>query len=813
MKRIYIWLMMFAFTQNVMAQISFSGKITDATSGEPVPAATIQLENTFIGTVSDFNGNFTLNRIREADTVYLLLSHLSYETQRVAVSATQNAEALQFALQAKSILSNEVVVSAIRADKSTPTTFTTVTQEEISKNNLGQDLPWLLDQTPSIVTTSDAGAGVGYTSMRIRGSDQTRINVTVNGIPLNDPESQGVFWVNMPDFASSIDNVQIQRGVGTSTNGAAAFGATVDLQTAQRNDSAYAELNNSYGSFNTWKHTLKAGTGLIKNKFAFDARLSRITSDGYVDRATSDLKSFFVSGAYYGKTTIVRANVFSGVEKTYQAWWGVPQDLLQTNRTYNYYNYPNETDNYQQDHYQLFVSQEITKKLLLNAAGHYTYGRGYYEQYRGPEYNNDLGFNSTQRFSAYGLENVIIGNDTITRTSLIRQRWLDNHFYGMTYSLKYDNLKKWNLTVGGAWNVYDGAHFGEIIWAQYASNGAMGHRFYDNKGLKKDRNMYAKWNYFPVKKIGLFLDVQYRNVDYSVVGTEIGQATLDVDVQYHFFNPKAGLSYKINQRNNLYASFAIGNREPVRRDFIDNPLNQDPQHETLRNLETGYQFASQKFSFVANYFLMHYKNQLVLTGELNDVGAFVRTNVPVSYRIGIELQAQWKIHRKFWWSANFTYSENKIKEFTEYLYVYDENYSVVDIEETILKNRDIALSPRFIGGSIFTYMPVKNIELAFITKYVGKQFLDNTQNEERQLNAYVVNNFRVVYRFVPKKNWMDEINFHLLLNNIFNTLYENNGYTLSEAYLNSDQSRSRVDYNYYYPQAGFNFMLGVGLKF
>jgi iron complex outermembrane recepter protein len=811
--RTTIIIIILAYVSSLQAQNVLKGKISDAQNQQPVTGVHVMIENTFIGTYSDADGNFILTKTPGTDSLVLLFSHISFIHKKQTILSSEMNEIVNVLLEKKSVLSDEVIVSSIRADKNVPTTFTEVNKTDIAKLNLGQDIAYLLDQTPSIVTTSDAGAGVGYTSMRIRGSDQTRINVTVNGIPLNDAESQNVFWVNMPDFASSTDNIQIQRGVGTSTNGAAAFGATVDLQTSKLNDSAYAEISNSYGSFNTWKNTVCIGTGLIKNKFSFDGRLSRISSDGYIDRATSDLKSYFISGSYYGKTTIVKLIHFSGKEKTYQAWCGVPQDSLETNRTYNYYNYPNETDNYRQDHYQLLLSQQIKKHFLLNIAGHYTRGAGYYEQYKGPEYNNDFGFNGKQSFSDYGLQNVIVGNDTITETSLIRRRQLDNHFYGFTHSLKYDNLKKFNATLGGGWNTYDGRHFGEIIWAEYTSNSVINQHFYDGNGLKKDLNVYIKANYSPVRKLNLFVDLQYRNVNYKISGTDIGFVPLNVNAGFHFFNPKAGISYRINSRHNIYTSFAIGNREPVRSDFTDNPNNKNPKHETLRNAEAGYQFAISKFTLNANYYLMHYKNQLVLTGELNDLGAPIRTNVPVSYRTGIELQTSWQIIKQLSWKVNFTYSSNKIREFNEVLYVYDENYSFVKNEIITHNKKDVSFSPNFIGASNISFVPVKNLELSFISKYVGKQYLDNTQNEERKLNGYFVSNFLAQYSLKFKKSVMDEIRFQILLNNIFNTLYENNGYTFSEVYLNPDNTKSRADYNYYYPQAGFNFFFGIGLFF
>lgn len=801
------------------AQISVSGKVTDARTSEPVPGAHVIVEQSFTGAYTDAEGMFSLQKVKPADTIVLLISHVSYEHTRFELIADKRGEQLNIVLQPKQIMSEQVIVSSIRADKYTPTTHTRVSREEIEKLNLGQDIPFLLDQTPNIVTTSDAGAGIGYTSMRIRGSDQTRINVTINGIPLNDAESQGVFWVDLPDLASSVENIQIQRGVGTSTNGAAAFGATVDLQTVHAADSAYAEWMNSFGSFNTVKNTLRLGSGLLKDKFSFDGRLSHIRSDGYIDRASSKLMSYFLSGGYFGEKTIIKLLHFSGKETTYQAWWGVPEDSLATNRTYNYYNYPNETDNYMQAHYQLLISQQLGRRWLVNVAGHYTRGMGYYEQYKGPEYNNDLGFNSPQKFSYYGLENVIISSDTIKHTSLIRRRHLDNHFYGCTYSVKYDNLKRLQTILGGGWNRYEGKHFGEIIWAQFASNGNYGHRFYDNDGLKTDFHIFFKANYRIHRHFSVFADMQYRRVHYTIEGIDIGLIYLHRQAKYHFVNPKAGFAWRINSRNNVYTSFAVGNREPVRSDFIDNPNNRQPKHETLYNVETGYQFTSHSFAFLANYYLMYYRNQLVLTGQLNDVGAAIRTNVPISYRTGIELQGQWNIFKYLTWRANAAYSVNKIKSFTEYLYIYDVDYNLVGIHTQVLRNRDISFSPRIVAGSTLSAYLLKAMEVSLISKYVGKQYLDNTQNESRKLDPYWVNNILIQYSLLPSvfnkssRFSMREIRIQVLLNNILNTLYENNGYTFSEVYQDQENNRTRVDYNYYYPQAGFNFLIGLGLLF
>ncbi|MDW8332519.1 MAG: TonB-dependent receptor, partial [Cyclobacteriaceae bacterium] len=535
---------------------------------------------------------------------------------------------------------DEVLVTATRASEKTPTTFTSVDRTTLRKQNFGQDMPLLLNWTPSVVTTSDAGNGVGYTYINIRGSDATRINVTLNGIPYNDSESQGVFWVDIPDIASSTQNIQIQRGVGTSTNGPGAFGATINLQTLSQTQDPYAEVIQSAGSFNTWRTTAGFGTGLLSNHWTIDGRFSKISSDGFIDRATSDLQSYYFSAGYNTKRTMVKAIVFGGHERTYQSWYGVPesrlrndttamlitaanegwneeqtQHLLQSNsRTFNIYTYKDQVDDYAQDHYQLHTSHRFSDKMTGNVALHYTYGRGYYEEFR-----------DRDRLSRYGLPNITIGDSVISRSDIIRRRWLDNDFYGLTYSLQYEH-NKLSLTWGGAWNRYDGRHFGEIIWAQ-VTQVPKDYRYYFSDAVKTDFNTYLKANWQVADRLNLYGDVQVRTIGYRTAGNDNRQNTFDVDVNYVFFNPKAGLTYQLKPNEQIYVSYAVANREPVRKDFIDNPFNQWPRPERLGNLEAGYRIQRDRYLFNANVYWMDYKDQLVLTGELNDVGAAIRTNV------------------------------------------------------------------------------------------------------------------------------------------------------------------------------------------
>lgn len=767
------------------------------------------LENTSKATTTNLSGQFELEGIKRGNYT-LRVSFVGYETYTRDLQLYSDQTLSIELVEGTTLLADEVIVSATRATENTPTTYTEIEREEIEKQNFGQDIPYLLNFTPSIVTTSDAGAGVGYTGLRIRGSDATRINVTVNGIPLNDAESHGVFWVNMPDFASSVESMQIQRGVGTSTNGAAAFGATVNIQTTTLNRKPYAEIDNSYGSFNTWKHTVRAGTGLINDHFAFDARLSKISSDGYIDRAFSDLKSFYLSGGYYDENTLIKANIFSGNEQTYQSWYGTPEELLATDRTYNYYTYENETDNYQQDHYQLIVAQDLNSELTLNAALHYTRGRGYYEQFREQDaFANypPFGIDSllTERREIADDGSIITVRDTIYTTDLIRRRWLDNHFYGATWSADYQPNGRWQFVLGGGWNQYIGDHFGEIIWAQFAGNSQIRDRYYDNTAEKEDLNIYLKTFYQLTESLNLFADLQGRFIDYTYWGVDNDLRNIEGDYNFNFFNPKAGATYVFNPQNKLYASFAKGSREPVRNDFIDAPQDRLPEAEILRNLEIGYQQTNRIFSTTVNYYLMDYKNQLVLTGELNDVGAPIRTNVDRSYRSGLELQAAYRPVSWINLSANATFSRNKIRSFTEVLYDYQDSGDV----ETILNEypeTDISYSPSVIAGGVFSLRPLPWLEASLLSKYVGKQYLDNTQSESRRIDPYFTNDFRLNTSFRP--SFLKELNVGLLVNNLFNVAYESNGYTFGYGYA------GEVSYfNYYYPQAGRNFLLNLSVTF
>jgi len=783
------------------AQFHLRGKVIDAETSEPLPGAHIIIQDTYIVQSSGPEGRFTVSNLK-GGSYAIKVSFVGYSDYEEEIVLDQDIN-LDIRMEQSVILQDEVIITATRAQAKSPTAYSILDGKEISKTNLGQDMPYIIQMTPSVVTTSDAGVGVGYTGLRIRGTDLFRINVTINGIPLNDAESQGVWWVDLPDLASSVDNIQIQRGVGTSTNGASAFGASINIMTEKLNPKPYAEINTAFGSFNTYKNTLKAGTGLIKDKWAFDVRLSQVHSDGYIDRAFSNLYSMYTSGAYYGKKSLVKFTIFSGYEKTYQAWGGVPGYMLDSNRTYNPMGkytdvngnekyYDNQTDNYVQTHYHLHWAQQYGVNWTSSLALHYTKGKGYYEEYREDE-----------SFGDYQLDDPVLGNDTISSTDLIRQRWLNNDFLGAALSFNFDNKKRVLLNIGTSFNYYDGEHFGEIIWARYAVSFDHNYRWYENKGKKNDFNIFVKLNYFLNEKISMYGDLQYRHIDYSVNGIDNDLRDITQTHSYNFINPKLGISADLSAANRLYFSVAVANREPNRSALIDaHPERPSPVHETLYDVETGYKFSSSKLSLDANFFYMFYRDQLVLTGKINDVGDPVMENVPKSFRTGIELSLGWKILKNLSWNTNATLSRNIIRDFISYTDNWDEWPR--QITDT-LGNTEIAFSPSVIFSSIFNYEIIKDLHLALYSKYVGKQFIDNTGSDDRSLDPYFVNDILISYSLFPK--FLKEISFSLKFNNIFNVKYESNAWVYRYYYEGSYNT-----YDGYFPQAGIHIMGGITLK-
>lgn len=794
-------------------QFSIKGIITG--NGEPLAGASVLIKNTYIGASTGSKGDFEFRNLREGNYT-LIISFIGYETSESMIKLVENQE-FRLDLRPQSLMTDEVLITATRAKDKTPVAFTNVSNEQIARRNLGQDIPYLLSLTPSFVATSDAGTGIGYTNFRIRGTDLNRINVSINGIPLNDAESHGTWFVDQPDLASSLENVQIQRGVGSSSNGAAAFGATINLQTNNLRKKPYAEIKSSYGSFNTFKNTLITGTGLIDGKFALDARFSKVKSDGYIDRAFSDLNSFFISAGYFTETTILKLNLFSGSEETYQAWWGVPSvrlkndlegmklyeehglytheqtdEMIQSdNRTYNYYTWENQIDHYQQDHYHLHFSHKFNPQVYVNGALYYIHGRGYYEN-----------FEKDQDFADYRMTYPVINGQTIESADLVNRKWLNNDFYGFLFSFNY--LKgAGDLTFGGGFNMYDGRHYGNVIWAQYLGNNKFNHEWYSGTGLKKDGNLFARYNLKASEIINLYADLQYRYIHYKIAGIDDNLRDVSQTHEFHFFNPKLGVLYNPSPSHQAYLSFATAHREPNRSNYTDaDPSKKQPVHETLRDWESGYTFRSPDLMAGINLFLMDYDNQLVLTGEINDVGAPIMENVNKSYRMGIELQSGLRILPKLQYDLNLTLSRNKIRNFTEYVDNWD-----TGIQEKLQSGKtDLSFSPGMTLNGQLIFKPAENLELCFISYYVGKQFIDNSSGNDRILDSYFVNNLET--RYTVKTKLFSKLQFHLNIMNLFNEIYESNAWVYSYIY---GGKRNKMDG--YFPQAGTNFLFGIDFNF
>jgi iron complex outermembrane receptor protein len=774
-------LSVFAKSQSIV-----KGRIISQEDGSPIANATIKSTQGEFWLVDEL-GFFSFPTAAK-DSFAIEVSAIGFITWKGKVAA-QGLASIHL-MQNNSIL-QPVEVSAVRASDRSPFTKTTLNAADIAKQNYGQDIPFLLNQTPGVVIHSDAGNGVGYTGIRIRGTDASRINVTFNGIPYNDAESQGTYFVDLPDLASSLNSIQIQRGVGTSSNGAGAFGATINLSTNDIIEQHYAEINTSVGSFNTLKNTIKLGTGLINNHYTVDARLSRIASDGYIDRASSNLQSLYISAAYLNKNSSLRLNVLSGKEKTYQAWNGVSAADLVSNRTINTAGtekhgdpYDNETDNYSQTHLQLFYNQTVAKNWTFNLTSFYTRGLGYYEQYK-----------ADNTFSSYGLKDYIVNKDTTRTTDFVRRLCLNNHYFGNTFSFQYKKEKS-TLIIGGGWNTYLGNHYGEVVWAKVGLTSP--HRYYQLDANKKDFSLYGKWQQQLNKSFTLFTDVQLKHVTYQINGFKYNP-DLKVSNQWMFVNPKIGVSYTKNNWFS-YASYALASKEPNRDDFEANKT-QLPRSEKLHDVEIGVEKRTQTFTWGATFYYMKYINQLVLTGKINDVGAYTRTNIPKSYRAGIELTTRCKPATWVNISGNLAYSQNKIKQFTAY---YDD-YTTYNQHQETLSNTTIALSPSLTGAATLTFIPVKNTSIALLSKYVSRQYLDNTSRKDRSLDAYFVEDVRLSYTMFIRL--LKEINWGFQVSNILNTMYQPNGYTYSYYYGGNLQTE-----NYYYPMAGTNVMLSVNIK-
>jgi iron complex outermembrane recepter protein len=802
----FLWMTTCSF-----AQSTIRGQVSDP-HGKALSGASVFIRELSLGDASGNDGSFTIPNVPPG-TWSLVISYVGFEDARIplTISPTLPAQSINVTLKPTSLSIEPLIVRATRATERTPMSFSLISKTDIDNNNIGLDAPYLFRWTPSAVETSDAGAGIGYTGIRIRGSDPTRINVTINGIPLNDAESQIVYWVNMPDFISSTDNVQIQRGVGASTNGPGAFGASINLQTSQTKTDPFASIALSGGSFNTFRRNVSFGSGRLGSGFSIEGRLSQINSDGYIDRASSDLQSWFVSAGWTKEKSLLKLNVFSGKERTYQAWYGVPADNLQDPvlRRFNPAGtekpgepYADEADNYQQTHYQLIYNVQLNDQWNLNLAGHYTRGMGYYEQYK-----------ANQLFSNYGLAPIVTGQDTVNRTDLIRQLWLDNHFYGGVFSLQYQSKdQRLESILGGALSRYDGDHFGEIIWAQFAGNMEKNFRFYDNNAIKTDVNVYNKWNYRLGEKLDAYLDLQFRSIRYRFLGYNILLEQVTQDARLAFFNPKFGFQYNTGANSQAYASFAVGNREPNRNDFTENTPDTRPLPERLYNTEIGYRAAGAKGAWGINAYHMYYRNQLVLNGQINQVGEYVRINVDKSYRMGLEMMGRVSVTDALQVQGNYTISRNRVNAFTEYLDTYDADFNWLGQEAVARRGTALAFSPAHIANAELDVRVWKKadgsgkLNATLMGKWVSRQFIDNSSDVNNTLPAYNYQDLRL--RYVCKPRFGRELALQLLVQNILNTQFVSNAWSYRYLF---DGSTS-VDQGFF-PQAGRNYMAGFQLNF
>lgn len=805
------------------SQNTLTGKIYNAGGEELEGASVFIVGSNSLATISDHEGIYYLENIPTGSHT-LKITYVGYEdyTKEISVPAD---ELIDIRLSDSNYQLDRIDVVANRLEEESAFSYIQMDEEDLALKNLGQDIPFLVEHTPSMVVTSDAGAGIGYTGMRIRGSDATRINVTINGVPLNDSESHGVFWVDLPDFSSSVNSLQIQRGVGPSTNGSGAFGGSVGLNTNYIHQNPFLKADLSYGSFNTRKIGLSLSTGLMNNAYVIEGRYSLIDSDGYIDRASSDLSSWYFSVGKIGERHSLKFNAFSGKERTYQAWNGVPQvklegtteellehyfnnsngdyntvedslNLFDSGRTYNAYTYENQVDDYKQDHFQLLYALQPTEKTKVNLTGHYTRGLGFFEQFLFQEDLCDY-----------------VDCDSTSISNLARRRWLDNHFIGAIANVEQQISGQLTLTLGGSGNIYLGDHYGEIVDSEDSLIRAeivqlLDNEYYRSDATKLELNSYLQAHYKVNRKLKLFGDMQVKSIDYDTEGTDNDQSSFLVDTSYLFINPKLGLSYSLSDQDMAYASFAVANREPVRSDFLDAVGIEVPQPERLFDFELGYRTQKDKWGLEANLYYMSYQNQLVVTGALNDVGGPVRTNVDASSRIGLELSAVYKINEYLSWSPNLTLSRNKIDRFEEFIADYGPGMNEINV----LENSDLALSPSVIAGSNLSYNILEGFNLTLLSKYVGKQFLDNTSNDNRALSAYLINDLVATYDM--DIDLIEDIQFKLVVNNLLNTKYSSNGYTYS--YIVGDAmegTRTTITENYLYPQAGLNFLLGASVKF
>tara|TARA_B100000767_G_scaffold147726_1_gene139170 strand:- start:6250 stop:8601 length:2352 start_codon:yes stop_codon:yes gene_type:complete len=783
MKKITIFLFLFASILVNAQSFTVKGTVYDENK-KPLLGASVSVIGSKVGSITNQKGQYELS-LTPGEYV-IKASFLGYGNKKLGVSVINENIATDFYLYPKSTVLEEVLVSAVRVNTKVPVTFSNLSKKEIAKRNLGQDIPILLNYLPSVVSSSDAGAGVGYTYMSVRGSNGERINVTINGIPYNDAESHGTFWVNLSDFASSTQNLQLQRGVGTSTNGSGAFGASLNILTDAVSDEAYGEISNSFGSFNTRKHTVKFSTGIINDHIEIAGRLSNIYSDGYVDRAFADLKSYYLQGSYTDENTLIKAVTFGGKEKTYQSWEGLTADQLSENRRQNPYTYDNQVDDYNQNHYQLHWNEKWSDKWSSNLGLNYTKGAGFFEQFKEGE-------------DAADFNNLIAdGSDVIVR------RWLDNDFYVFNFNTNY-TTEKLNLITGISYSNYTGDHFGEVIWgSDLSANTNIRDRYYFSDAQKTDFSVFAKATFDITEKLSGYADLQGRFVGYKTKGITSDIESINVDENFSFFNPKLGFTFNVNSKNNIYASFAVANREPNRNDFeggVSTP-------ETLFDYELGWRLKSENVKLNTNIYFMDYDNQLVLTGALDDVGAPIRATSGSSYRFGLEIDADIRLSDQFSIKPNAAFSANKNRDF----YITRDGITVPQA----LGRTDLSFSPNVIIGNIFTYQPLENLQVSFLSKYVGKQFMSNFNSAistNDVLDSFFTSDLNIVYEIKPK-SVIKSVTFSALVNNIFNKKYVDRGYyyTFDDTW-SSPNVTTTVDGAGYYPQATRNFLIGATLRF
>ena len=776
--RIIYFLLLITYTSTSAQQYTISGKVVN-NNLDVLSGASIKIEETNQGTSSDGNGEFTLSLDKGNYTI--LISYTGFRSTKKEIFLEEDKK-LNFILIVDDLVLDEVLVTAVRAAPNTPITYSNLSKKEISKRNLGQDIPILLNYLPSVISSSDAGAGIGYTYLNVRGSNSERINVTINGIPYNDAESHGTFWVNLGDFASSTENLQLQRGVGTSTNGSGAFGASLNILTDVISEEASGEISNSFGSYNTRKHTVKFSTGKLNNHFEISGRLSKIYSDGYVNRAFSDLKSYFIQGSYSNESSLIKAISFGGSERTYQSWYGLDAKQLSEDRRQNPYTYENEVDDYNQNHYQLHWNKKLNNNWSTNLGLNYTKGSGFFEQYKTDEKAEDF-------------NNIINDNSNV-----IVRRWLDNNFYVINFNATFKN-KNLNLISGLSYSNYSGDHFGEVIWGNdLVTHALIGDRYYMSDALKKDMNIFSKATYSISEKFSAYLDLQGRFVNYETAGLTSDRVPIDINTNFNFFNPKLGFVYKIKDQNSLYLSYAKAQREPNRNDF-ENGVSKE---EMLDDYELGWRYNKENFNFNSNLYFMNYSNQLVLTGEIDDVGAPIRATSGNSYRLGLEIDSDIKIGQNFSIRTNAAISSNKNRDFK----------ASINGNLESLGNTPISFSPNLIVGNILTYEANEKLQFSFLSKYVGKQYMSNLNSNitnQDVLESYFTSDINLGYTIETKKVFTSIV-INAIINNIFNKKYVDRGYYYTYDYPDNNGNIITGDGAGYYPQATTNFLIGISFK-